>query len=374
METEPVEEPEPEAFDPIASAVASIMGPDGAFDIRKSPMKSYPPPEAPKPQNPPPLIPLKPSFSTSDPRAQLSEVKSKPDSLLKSKDKPVQDPLKMMMEKENNGRTPLPPPSEVLHPSNFNDIINGKNESSSDSSASSEASEDENEPSGKEKENPENARVNPVLGGIWNQDLMFVGSHAIKDMDSSVTPQEPVKPKKGCKVLKPRYQIEDAKKSGPGGLKTSGLKTSGLKSLPPMVATPPSGLKSKPASWDVLLSESSGSDNEDLGPKKARIVEKDVCDKRVALLEHDYCYAVFKMAREVPEKPKEDLSEMDKLLGEVALGAFESSFTASPKEKKKKKKEGKKKKKKRKKHHKKEDSTNSRYICDPFISRIFVVL
>ena len=348
METEPVEEPEPEAFDPIASAVASIMGPDGAFDIRKSPVKSYPPPEAPKPVNPPPLIPLKPTVLTSDPR-QLSDPRSKTESLLKSKDKPVQDPLKMMMEKENNGRTPLPPPSEVLHPNNFNEIINGKNQSSSDdSSASSEASEDEND--SLEKENPENARVNPVLGGIWNQDLMFVGAHAIKDMD--MTPQEPVKPKKGCKVLKPRYQIEDAKKS-------TGLKTSGLKSLPPVA--PPSVPKSKPAQWDVLLSESSGSDNEDSGPKKARIVEKDVCDKRVALLEHDYCYAVYKLAREVPEKPKEDLSEMDKLLGEVALGAFESSFTASPKEKKKKKKDGKKKKKKRKKHHKKEDSTNSRY-------------
>ena len=28
-----------EEFDPIASAVASIMGPDGNFDIRKSPIK-----------------------------------------------------------------------------------------------------------------------------------------------------------------------------------------------------------------------------------------------------------------------------------------------------------------------------------------------
>ena len=121
-------------------------------------------------------------------------------------------------------------------------------------------------------------------------------------------------------------------------------------------------IASKPAAWDVMLSESSGSDNDESGPKKARIVEKDVCDKRVALLEHDYCFAVYKLAREKPEKPKEDLSEMDKILGEVALGAFESSFNADPepKEKKKKKKDGKKKKKKRKKHHKKEDSTNSR--------------
>ena len=320
---------EPEEFDPIASAVASIMGPDGAFDIRKSPVKSYPPITSPiRPPNPPPLIPLK----TLPPQ--------KPnESLLKAKEKEV-DPLKMMLEKDK-GRTPLPPPSEVLHPNSFHELINGNNskkESSSDSSDDSEDSDKETETKTGEVLNEET--TNPVLGGIWNQDLMFV-SNAANNSDPQVPVEEPRK-KGGCKVLKPRYQIEDDKKS------SQGLKTSGLKSLMPTNA------ETSKKSWEVLLSESSGSDNENEVPKKARIVEKDVCDKRVALKEHDYCFAVYKLARELPEKPKEDLSEMDKILSNVALGAFEPE--TEPKEKKKKSK--KKKKKHRKKSHKKENENS----------------
>ena len=338
METEPQpEEPEPEEeFDPIASAVASIMGPDGAFDIRKSPVKSYPPSAPIIPPNPPPLIPLK---DTQPPKNE-SVLKALRDF---RKEKPV-DPLKQMLEKEKGGRVPLPPPSEVLHPNSFHELINGgnsqNNQSSSDSSDDSEDSDNNKEDLPPKAEEDEGTKVNPVLGGIWNQDLMFV-SNAANSTDSVEAPiEEGPKKKGGCKVLKPRYQIEDAKKTG-------GLKTSGLKSLMP----------SKPSSWEVLLSESSGSDNEDLQPKKARIVEKSVCDKRVALKEHDYCFAVYKLAREQPEKPKEDLSEMDKILSNVALGAFESSFTEVKSEKKKKKKKKKKHRKKHKKQKTTEDNT-----------------
>ena len=100
---------------------------------------------------------------------------------------------------------------------------------------------------------------------------MFV-SNATMDADKPVEP-EPTK-KKGCKVMKPRYQIEDAKR-------TAGIMTNN-KSLN----------TNKPAgAWEVLLSESSGSENEDtgLGPRKARIKEKSVCDKRVALKELRPC-------------------------------------------------------------------------------------
>ena len=351
METEQQQEPEaePEEFDPIASAVASIMGPDGAFDIRKSPVKSYPPshPSPMRPANPPPLIPLK------------SLPPPKPiESVLKAKEKPQVpvDPLKQMLEKDHS-RTPLPPPSEVLHPNSFHELINGRNskndnQSSSDSSDDSEDSDGGKEEAAKEevKEAKEETKVNPVLGGIWNQDLMFVSNAANNTDQANVQAEIPIEePRKkgGCKVLKPRYQIEDAKKS------SQGLKTSGLKSLMPASET-------SKKSWEVLLSESSGSDNENEVPKKARIVEKDVCDKRVALKEHDYCFAVYKLARELPEKPKEDLSEMDKILSNVALGAFESSFTeVNNKEKKKKSKKKKKKHRKKHKKEKNEDSSDS---------------
>ena len=50
-----------EEFDPIASAVASIMGPDGNFDIRKSPVKPIVPtsfmPRNAHPIAMPPLVP-----------------------------------------------------------------------------------------------------------------------------------------------------------------------------------------------------------------------------------------------------------------------------------------------------------------------------
>jgi hypothetical protein len=51
-------------------------------------------------------------------------------------------------------------------------------------------------------------------------------------------------------------------------------------------------------SWEVLLSESSGSENESEMPRKPQIIEKFVCDKKVALREHDYCFAIFKMLKQ----------------------------------------------------------------------------
>ena len=73
-------------------------------------------------------------------------------------------------------------------------------------------------------------------------------------------------------------------------------------------------------SWEVLLSESSGSENESEMPRKPQIIEKFVCDKKVALREHDYCFAIYKMLKEEDKKPEQDLSEMDKILSNVALG------------------------------------------------------
>ena len=78
-------------------------------------------------------------------------------------------------------------------------------------------------------------------------------------------------------------------------------------------------------SWEVLLSESSGSENESEMPRKPQIIEKFVCDKKVALREHDYCFAIYKMLKEEDKKPEQDLSEMDKILSNVALGK-ETSF------------------------------------------------
>ena len=50
--------------------------------------------------------------------------------------------------------------------------------------------------------------------------------------------------------------------------------------------------------WEVHLSESSGSENESEMPRKALIVKKFVCDKKLALRDHDYCFAIFKMLKQ----------------------------------------------------------------------------
>ena len=75
--------------------------------------------------------------------------------------------------------------------------------------------------------------------------------------------------------------------------------------------------------------------------------------------EHDYCYAAYMMSKEQPKKEVEDLSEMDKILSNVALGAMENEISPKVSKKHKKKKEGKKKKKKRKKHRKKDGNNSS---------------
>ena len=153
-------------------------------------------------------------------------------------------------------------------------------------------------------------------------------------------------------------------------------------SLPVSMPNRPNSSNSKGVkSWEVLLSESSGSENEaenQAGPRKARIKEKSICDKRQALREHDYCWEVFKMIKD--EEKKEDLSEMDKILSNVALGAFEiptstgngapstmipaaGSFDqksgALPTTSGKESKKAKKKKKKRKKHKKIKNNENN---------------
>merc|ERR1712029_1245755 len=134
--------------------------------------------------------------------------------------------------------------------------------------------------------------------------------------------QLPEKPKKkGCKVMKPRYQIEDAKRKG-GVLTNVGMQSlipdeTNIPENPQPQNNPSAKVNSLPKkavkSWEVLLSESSGSENELEAPRKPKIKEKVFVDKKVALSEHDYCHAIYKMLKEEEKKP-EDLSEMDKIL------------------------------------------------------------
>jgi len=82
--------------------------------------------------------------------------------------------------------------------------------------------------------------------------------------------------------------------------------------------------------WDVALSESSSdSDGEgqsgQICPKPARIMTTRRPSRQVSLLDHDYCREAYLAALAPPPlpEPQEDLSEMGKILSDVAIGATE---------------------------------------------------
>merc|ERR1712142_1203387 len=215
----------------------------------------------------------------------------------------------------------------------------------------------------------------PVIGGLWNQDLMFIGSSG---------PQQPSQgprlrgPTGGPRIRAPapvgsnKVLYPNASGNHTGGLRTlqpSGSQSSpnvsvaGIKSLVPnaqVTTTPTTALPPSLTStqWDLDLSESSG---DEIGPQAKRtpaLKARTVLAPR-PLLDHDYCYAAF-LSSQQPVQPvveTQELSEMDKILSNVAFGGFGESGVGGilggdvgkEKDRGEKKKKKKKKKKKRKK-------------------------
>lgn len=107
-----------------------------------------------------------------------------------------------------------------MPPSTFHEIINGPSVQKKEIEGSDK--DEKTAPSGGESENNKESdvedkdeqakKINPVLGGIWNQDLILVGS-TTENVDDQKEPNKeesspslPEKAKrKGCKVMKPRY-------------------------------------------------------------------------------------------------------------------------------------------------------------------------
>jgi len=180
----------------------------------------------------------------------------------------------------------------------------------------------------------------PVIGGLWNQDLMFIGSSG---------PQQPSQgprlrgPTGGPRIRAPapvgsnKVLYPNASGNHTGGLRTlqpSGSQSSpnvsvaGIKSLVPnaqVTTTPTTALPPSLTStqWDLDLSESSG---DEIGPQAKRtpaLKARTVLAPR-PLLDHDYCYAAF-LSSQQPVQPiveTQELSEMDKILSNVAFGGF----------------------------------------------------
>ena len=111
-----------------------------------------------------------------------------------------------------------------MPPSTFHEIINGPSVQKKETEGSTSDKDDKTAPSGGESENNKESdaedkheqakKINPVFGGIWNQDLIFVGS-TTENVDDQKEPNKedsspslPEKAKrKGCKVMKPRYVL-----------------------------------------------------------------------------------------------------------------------------------------------------------------------
>ena len=109
-----------------------------------------------------------------------------------------------------------------MPPSTFHEIINGPSVQKKETEGSDK--DEKTAPSGGESENNKESdaedkdeqakKINPVLGGIWNQDLILVGS-TTENVDDQKEPNKeesspslPEKAKrKGCKVMKPRYVL-----------------------------------------------------------------------------------------------------------------------------------------------------------------------
>merc|ERR1711874_310999 len=106
-----------------------------------------------------------------------------------------------------------------------------------------------------------------------------------------------------------------------GGLRT--LQPCSTTSSSTTTSTAPTALTS--TQWDLDLSESSG---DEIGPSVRRtpaLKQRTVAALR-PLLDHDYCYAAYLSSQQPVQPPApppvQEMSEMDKILSNVAFGGF----------------------------------------------------
>nr|XP_040572394.1 LOW QUALITY PROTEIN: uncharacterized protein LOC121121511 [Lepeophtheirus salmonis] len=323
-------DPEPEKeIDPLQAAVASIMGDDGIFNTKTSPVK--------------PLNIQSPATPTK------TNIQNNNNSIVQASAGLI------------NSNVPAAPsipkiqePPKIMHPSEY---FNKKPRAYSDT----DSDEEDNKFKKKKSVFPiSGASSAPVVGGIWNQDLLFV-SNGPNTGKAKVRKPGMNKTGSGLKVMKPITE-------GVSGGILSKISTPQTPVAPKTTFTSldPNSITKKlgTGGWEVCLSESSG--DSDAGgpdkPKKVKMIDK-IIDRRIPVMDHDYCYESYMLSLEPPKPP--ELSEMDKILSNVALGVMDNlSPERSPGSKKKQKhkknkKESKKKKKKSEKSKTNDSSSDS---------------
>ena len=386
--------------DPIAAAVASIMGPEGEVNIRKSPMKQQAlllsPPRQPQPpseqqvlqdqqrqpegvsngtvagggmddledeipalsvRKPPPTQPGQAGQSLLRPHpgggggALIHRPGQGRSAMIRSNRGPGQGPMVLKPGQPLPG-LPQPPevgrrvgPAKILPPNAKIDSDSDGDDDGGGGSSTDEATEEAESPQQKKEEEA----PPPEVSSIWNQDLALLGLPADASGGGG-----------GGGALK-EESPKKIKTLGGGGMALADA---------PKPATPAAITR-----WELDLSE--GSDESDGGdavrPKKPKLVKKTrpaaraatvrkpaggAVTRFVALKDHDYCYNSFMAAQ------GEELLEMDKILSNVALTTAETS-PGLRKKKKKKKKRKKHKKSKRRGSGANQESSSSRYRILP---------
>ena len=200
----------------------------------------------------------------------------------------------------------------------------------------------------------------PVIGGLWNQDLMFVGKNTQPGTPMG-RPKHSAGFHRGAKV-RGVHSSPYRNSSGAGPRLRGGISSRHFRS-PASAGTMKTldgshipGLKTNDertgakAQWDLNLSESSDEEDGDR-TRKVPVPRKRLLNAPRPLLDHDYCYAAFMMSQE----PVTDTAEMDKIVSNVAFDGFGDGFeptyvplNSEKKKRKKKKKDKKRRKKKRK--------------------------
>ena len=143
---------------------------------------------------------------------------------------------------------------------------------------------------------PRDSSQEPVIGRLWNQDLMFIGGKE--------SPGGPAPPK-GPRIRAPHPSGDGLKTLGPTDTQEPGSPGGGSSSVPG-IALAPAAASAAPVlatiRWDLDLSEKL---DDEFGPRERRspgMKARTVLALR-PLLDHDYCYHAYLLSQQPPAPP-----------------------------------------------------------------------